>query len=305
MSRKKSAQLLFPPLRKFDFGLVKDKLDGLLINVSRSLEKRAKAAFDRHDLTTGRQCMLVMLFAHVAMNCYNAVRYLISEVEPKDPLRKPMYLLVVPPINRQLMDMLFTLVYMLDDFPNRWFQYERASFREFSESVHRFRMMYKKGPDWKQFFKVADSLQKMGISELRLTTAEQKRPTSIKYWPHPGQIAEEATTSRSFLKWLHEWIYGDTSAQAHISPFGLSAVAQFIIFTLSEPREDLTKRREYQIYKFIHVSRTILTVLAIATELNIHFKLGFDTEAAYLWTIMSEYVAEAKEMYGKRYSSKV
>ncbi len=255
--RKRPDKPTLPPLRKFDFGLVKNKLDGLLFNISRSLEKRWKTAADRGDLIAAREYTLVTLLAHAAMNSYNAVRYLINETPPKDHLRKSTYVLVIPPINRQLIDMLFSLVYMLDDFPTRSFEYERASFREFSESVQRFRMLFKRGPEWKSYFKTADALAKQGIVELKITQTERKNPRKIDYWPHPGQIKDRPTASRPFLRWLHEWIYGDTSAQAHVSPFGFSTMAGFFLRAISNPEDDLTGRREYQIRRR---SRTVRRV---------------------------------------------
>jgi hypothetical protein len=303
--RQKSDKPTLPPLRKFDFRLVRDRLDGLLINVSRSLERRWKEAAGRGDLVAAHEYTLVTLVTHAAKNSYNAIRYLITDTPPKDHQRKPAYVLVIPPINRQLIDMLFNLVYMLDDFPKRSFEYERASFREFSESVQRFRALFKRDPEWKSYFNTADALAKQGIAELKITPAERKNPGKINYWPHPGQIKEKRTPSRPFLRWLHEWIYGDTSAQAHVSPFGFSTMAAFFLRAISDPEEDLTARREYQIYKFVNFSRTTLAVLAIATDLNSHFALGFNADLAYLWAIMCEYVPEARDMYKQRYSSKI
>jgi len=305
MRHAKSNQPVLSPLRKFDFGLIKAKLDGLLFNVSRSLERGLREASASGNLGAARDYTLLLLFVHVAINSYNAVRYLINESGPKDYLRKPAFMFVVPSINRQLMDMLFTLVYMLDDFPHRRLMYERASFREFYESTHRFRTKYKRDPEWKHYFRVADALRKQGISELGITSAEIKNPKAIRYWPHPGGIEDEPTASRPFLRWFNEWVYRDTSAEAHVSPFGLSAMARFFLTSISNPDEDLTTRREYQIYKFVHFSRTTLTVLAVATELNSFFKLGCDDSVGYLWKVMCEHVADAQDAYEKRYSSKI
>lgn len=305
MRRSKSNQPVLPPLRGFDFGLIKAKLDGLLFNVSRSLERRLRIASTSGNLNATRDYTLVVLFVHIAINSYSAVRYLISEAEPKDHMRRPAFIFVVSPINRQLMDLLFTLVYMLDDFPNRRLMYERAVFREFCESVHRFRTRYARDPEWKHYFRAVDAMKKRGISELRISQAEVKNLKAIGYWPHPGGIEDEPTASKPFLRWLNEWIYRDISAEAHVSPFGLSAMAQFFLSSISNPGDDFTSRRDYQIYKFVHFSRMTLAVLAVATELNCFFKLDCDDSVQYLWRIMCEHVEDAKDAYEKRYSSKI
>jgi hypothetical protein len=53
-----------------------------------------------------------------AWNSYKAVAYLSADTPP-DPDRTPNYVLVVPNINRQLLDLLFSLAYMRDDFSKR------------------------------------------------------------------------------------------------------------------------------------------------------------------------------------------
>ena len=45
-------------------------------------------------------------------------------------------------------------------------------------------------------------------------------------------------------------------------------------------------------------------VLAIATEIDTHCKLGNTQSADYLWIMFGEYIPEAKEMYELRYQNR-
>jgi hypothetical protein len=116
------------PFKKFNFELVGKKLQGLLINVDRDLQ-RQKEAVRPGDVVADRSLSLLNMFIRFTDDSYRAVLYVASDI-PEDPNRKPSYVLVVPAINRQLLDLLFTVVYMLDELPGRSLEYLRAGWRE-------------------------------------------------------------------------------------------------------------------------------------------------------------------------------
>lgn len=51
----------------------------------------------------------------------------------------------------------------------------------------------------------------------RITQAEKNDPKLIPYWRTPHQLTKKPTKSQEYLKYLNTWIYGDISAQAHLS----------------------------------------------------------------------------------------
>jgi len=113
------------PLKEFNYQLVAPRLDGLLFNVDRDLQRRGSQAMQRRELDLERCILLLNLFVRFARNSYNAVRYVAGNT-PEDHRRNPDYVMVVPAINRQLLDLLFSLVYMLDDLSPRSLDYQRA-----------------------------------------------------------------------------------------------------------------------------------------------------------------------------------
>src|SRR5580698_10122532 len=102
------------PLREFKYQLVAEKMDGLLINTDRDLQRLGNLALQRGQADFERCVLLMNVLIRFARNSYDAVRYVAGNT-PEDHRRRPNYVMVVPTINRQLLDLLFSLVYMLDD----------------------------------------------------------------------------------------------------------------------------------------------------------------------------------------------
>lgn len=287
------------PLRPFDYKLVEARMDGLLFNVDRHLQ-RLMAQQSRNP-SANRCLSLLNVLLRFTRNSYNAVRFLTAEI-PADHNRKPNYTLVVPPINRQLLDLLFSLVYMLDDFEKRSLQYQRAGWREALEEYQQFQSRFSGDPEWAPHLRNLKSNLAMMVAEFGITPEQQRTPKTVPYWKHPFQLAQEKTHSRPFLQYLDKWLYGDTSAQAHLSFGGLVRIGIFLIADVvgGQPQQFVEDRIIHQ-YRFIHISRTAIVTLAIASEIDTYYKLGYKQDILYLWRIFGDYVEEAKEMFGHRY----
>jgi hypothetical protein len=287
------------PLRAFDFGLVAARMDGLLFNVDRHLQRLKR---EHGNVPTVDRCVsLLNVLLRFARNSYNAVRYLTART-PEDPARKPTYALVIPAINRQLLDLLFSLIYMLDDFEARSLQYQRAGWRESFDEYQKHKNHFSADPAWQQHFINLESNLEMMVVQFGITDEQRRNPASVPYWKHPFALKDEKTASRAFLRYLDKWLYGDTSAQAHLSFGGLINVAVFLVADMigGQP-EQFAEDRILPQYHFMHFSRTAIITLAIATEIDVHYKLNYRDDTLYLWGIFGDYVAEAKEMFEYRY----
>ena len=250
---------------------------------------------------TARRLSLLNVLLRFSRNSYNAVLYLTART-PEGPKRKPSYALVVPAINRQLLDLLFSLVYMLDDFETRSLQYQQAGWREALEEYHKFKTHFSADVEWSQHLINLKSNLTMMVSDFGITEEQQKHPDSIPYWKHPFALKDEKTASKPFLRYLDKWLYGDTSAQGHLSFGGLIQIgAALVADIVGGHAEQFVGDRILPQYHFIHFSRAAFVTLAIATEIDVHCKLGYKDDALYLWGAFSESVVEAKEMFGQRY----
>jgi hypothetical protein len=289
------------PLERFDYGLVAPKIAGLRFNLDRDIERRTQEAIRRADADSDRCLSLLNIMLRFAWNSYESVLYLAGDV-PDDPRRKPNYVLVVPNINRQLLDMLFTLAYMLDDFRPRSMAYQRSGFRELHEEIQTFRNTFGSDPGWKEYFKNTKSALSAMADRFNMTPEERKRPKLIPFWKTPYQLLEEKSACRDFLKYLEKWLYKDTSAQAHMSFGGMFKISLFLIADLvGEDAKKQVNDRPMKVYHFTQISRTAISFLAIATEIDTFCRFGNREQINYIWTVFSGYAAEAKEMWDLRY----
>lgn len=289
------------PLRNFDYSLVAKRMDGLLINIDRDLQKIGNQAACAGHHRASQSLSLLNVIIRFAQNSYDAVRYFAGNT-PEDHRRNPNYVLVVPTINRQLLDLLFSLVYMFDDFNVRSLQYQRAGWRELDQEYRMFKMRFLKDPEWKQHFKNVKKVLDSLILEFGINEEQCRNPALIPFWKTPSQLKDEKTHSKPFLRFLEKWLYADTSAQAHLSFGGLIMVAPFLVADMVGGQdEEWVKNRIILQYHFRHFSRAAIITLAIATEIDFYCKLGNADAAAYLWSIFAEYSAEAKEMLEQRY----
>jgi hypothetical protein len=140
------------PLRGFDFGLVVPRLEGLYFNIDRDIQRRINIAVQNRDENTDRCFSLLQVMIRFAWNSYRAVCYLGADI-PEDVKRKPSYILVVPNINRQLLDLLFTLACMLDDFENRSLKYQRAGWREILDEYSLQKTHFSSDKEWNPHFR--------------------------------------------------------------------------------------------------------------------------------------------------------
>lgn len=291
------------PLRDFNYSLVREKMDGLLINVDRDLQRRVKQAEKAGKPTAMRCTELLNVMVRFAANSYRAAKYIMADM-PEDPNRDQKFSLILPGVNRQLLDLLFTLVYMMDDLEARSLEYQKAGWREVKEEYQRFRNRFANDTEWRAFFDASKANAARLEPILGLTDMERKNPSSIPYWKTPYKLSTQKTNSQPFLKWLEKWLYGDTSAQAHLSFGGLYTVSPFLVAELIGGQyQDEIENREIHSYRYQQFTRTAIVTLAIATEADVCLKLRNREALHQLWRSFEEFSAEAKEMLEHRYAT--
>ena len=89
-----------PELTAFDFSKVQRPIEGLFRNTCEDLLRKIKPL----PLHEQQQHFLLYLFARITQVLYSAVVFTIADQTP-EPARNPKYALVLPSINRQLIDL--------------------------------------------------------------------------------------------------------------------------------------------------------------------------------------------------------
>jgi len=115
-------------------------------------------------------------------NSYKAVCFLLAGDSPK---REDRFAIVIAPINRQILDLLFTLVYMMDDFDARSLEYELSGYKNLREQYDKFHKRFGADPKWQQWLENQQATQKLMERYLPITQEQKSNPTSIDYWRSP------------------------------------------------------------------------------------------------------------------------
>jgi hypothetical protein len=267
------------------------------------LVRRLKQAMASHDSEAERRLSLFLLMLRFTKNSYEAASFLCSDTDDS-PKRKKEFVLILPPTNRQLLDLLFTLVFMTDDFPKRSMDYELSGYRQAREVYDKFHERFGTHPKWQPHFDDLRQLQRTMEKYLSITAEQKVDLTLLPRWYAPYRLMKKASKSQPFMEFLEKWLYGETSAQAHLNAAGLFAVGGFLLseFAPEDERKIITDRN-LEKYKFRHFSRTIATVLAIASEIANFCQLDNRKTLAQLWVMLAGYAEEADDVYKLRYQA--
>lgn len=246
-----------------------------------------------------------MVMLRFAWNSYEAVRYITADT-PHDLNRKPNYVIVIPCIDRQLLDLLFSLVYMLDDVIPRSLAYQRAGWRDLVEERATIRAEYGDDVEWEGFLESMDEQINHMVNIFEFTPEEQADPVLVNYWGTQFKLMKRESKCKPFLQFLEKSIYKDVSAQAHLTFAGMQRVSCFLVADLlGESVSEEKRKRAMQSLHFQQLSRTAILFLAVATEIDTYLKLRNHPSIDYLWVIFSEYVVESREMYEFQYRNRV
>jgi hypothetical protein len=292
-----------PPLIEFDARTVQPPLQGLFRNMDCELVRRMKKAIASRDTQAERTLTLFLLMVPFTKNSNEAMSFLCSS-EDDQPKRKKEFALLLPPANRQLLDLLFTLVFMLDDFPTRSMNYERCGYRQAREEYDKFFTKYGTHPMWQAHFLTLQGWLPTMEIYLSIKAEQKAKPASIPYWRGPYKLMKTPIRSQAFLEFLEKWIYGETSAQAHLNPLGLFSVGAVLLseFAPEVERQKVVDQLLDQ-FLFRHFSRNLTTVLEIASEIENFCQLGNREALARMWVTFGLHADEAKEVYTQRYQA--
>lgn len=289
------------PLERFDFSVVKNPLDGLIRNMDSDLKRRVDLIGTTNDIDEARRFMLLHIMFRFAANSYHAVGFLLSDVDIH-PKRLPRFVVVVPPINRQIMDLWFSLVYIMDDFGFRELAFSQCGYRELCEQMEMRKKQYGTAPEWQDWFQDMAELKDLMEKQIPLTPEEKANPSVIPYWPGPFTLTKKPTKSQPFLKFLNDLVYHDTSAHAHLKPGGLFASSSILISEFgSEEQRKLIEDRVIHQFKSQHFCRTVTTLLGIASEIEAYCRMKNHEQLTKIWSLLAGYSADAKDVFEMRY----
>jgi hypothetical protein len=233
-----------------------------------------------------------------------SVRYLCAE-KPPDPNRSLEYCLSAAPLNRTILDSLFSLIFILEDLPTRCLWYHKAAWREQCLELDRCRAEYGALPNWQDWLTNLAALCDFGINLFQISAQEVANPKSIPSWPNAGAMATYGVSpsgptppNRAFMQYLNDWFYADLSQQSHLGGQGMMKRST----PLLHPRKSSEREATLNKNRYTYIGQAVTLTLALATEVDAYFQFGLRTDLSYLWGVTAPVIVIAQEMYEKRYS---
>jgi hypothetical protein len=281
--------------------LVEQPLDTLVDATANKLEREWPRALAR--IASARE--LFVLNVRVAEITYRTIRWICAD-KPPNPFRRVEYAISIPPLNRTILESIFTTLFVLEDIPSRSKWYLKAGWREERLELDRYLREYADLEEWKVWLERFSKHVEMGIHHIGISQNEVSDPELIPRWPNPGSMVRygikrghRVPPNRMFLHYLNDWFYRDLSGQSHLDGLGLMKRAGFL---LSDHRRDEATVTMLQQFKHDQVGMAITLVLALVSEIEAQFGFGLADRAKYLWKIIVDSMPIAQEIHEKRYS---
>jgi hypothetical protein len=281
------------------FATIGDPLNLLLRELGNKLSREWPAKYAK---VTGARELFVM-HMRAAQQTFHAALYLCGDLPP-DPHRKPEFAICLPLFNRALLDSLFTLMFIMEDVPSRCSWFWEADWKENKLDFDRCSVEYGHEPEWQPWLKILDKYCQMGIEHANLTPEQVADPAKLRSWLNPGALWQNGVSrdnlppNRAFLKFLYDFFYIDLSQQAHLAGPGVVKRGTILLDSVRN-KDDADLQRLKLRNKGI--GQTITFTLAIASEVQDHFKFDLEQNLPYIWTITASSISVAEEMNKKRY----
>jgi|HubBroStandDraft_6_1064221.scaffolds.fasta_scaffold125121_1 hypothetical protein len=292
------------PLERVNIKVVQEPLDGLIRNSESDLERYLNQVSLTNDKNEIIRITLLLIALRFAINSYRAVCFLLTDQEGH-PKRKDEFVIVVPPIIRQLFDLWCSFIYILDDFANRVGEFQNSAWLGASEHMEKTKQRYGDlldSPDMQTWFE--------NMKDFVLTLEEGvpedlvANPENIPYWPTPAKLWKKETKSQDFLKYIHDWPYDDISEEAHLQPGGLFMAGSLLL--KDRATEEIRRQIEtytFHEYKARRFCLTIIPLLGIISEIEMFGNFNNKQQAVKVWSLIAAFSPDAKEVYEKRYQS--
>lgn len=117
-----------------------------------------------------------------------SILFLCAE-KPPDSNRLLEYSLSAPPLNRTILDNLFSLIFLLEDLPVRCLWYHKSAWREQRLELDRCVAEYGSAPNWQEWLKDLRAFCDFGVRLFQISPQEIANPKQIPSWPNAGAMA--------------------------------------------------------------------------------------------------------------------
>lgn len=99
------------------------------------------------------------------------------------------------------------------------------------------------------------------------------------------------------MKYLNDYFYIDLSQQAHLGAWGMVKRGGFLIDEIRSLEDTESKIEKYRHYQ---IGQAVALVLALASEIELHFNFGLRSDALFVWGVAAPVIVVVNEVYQKR-----
>jgi hypothetical protein len=286
--------------KSIDFNVFGQPLVNLLTALGNKLSREWPAKYQN---VIGARALFVM-HLRIAHLTYRSALYLVGD-DSRDAHRLPEFCVSLPVLNRAILDSLFTMLFIMEDVPNRCVWFRESDWKESRLELDRYVAEYSNLPEWKSYLEDLSSVCEMGLAFTNLSPAQAANPKALRSWPNPGAMVKYGVTPNSplppvqaFMKYLNDFFYADLSQQAKLGGTGLSKRG---VFLLDEVRHLPDIDSQIKKYTYAQIGQAVALVLALASEIEAHFNFGLRQDALFVWNVAAPVIVIVDEMYQKRY----
>jgi hypothetical protein len=285
----------------FDFRLIKNELEELFTIIENNIAREWVEKY--RDLDGGKETILPII--RIARNTFRTILFICSDAVDNSS-RELYFSLAVSPLTRTLLEALFSLIYLLEDFPSKIDLFDKSYYRDQREITDSLREKYSGIPKWDSYFAEKDAklerYENYFLNNGILSEAEKENLENIRYFPRVSKIIKrleiENSSSVSFLKYLDDFHYRELCGQSHLEP---SAIVELYPFFLQINEETLEDEIYYHKSKQIYLATTF--ILSLISEIEIDFNYGLKSRLSYLWVLLNSGNELSEEVYNMRYQS--
>lgn len=297
--------------KQFNFAPLRDDFGRMLTAVGNKLEREWPKAYPADGQNE------ILQLVRMAVVYYATVAFVCSDVQD-GAVRHPHLSLATPPLNRAILEIMASVLYLLEDVPAHIKEFFRAAWRDEQEMLVKYRARHSGKSRWDSYMAQRSAgVEKMGKA-LGITDAERSDLNQILRWPKMGKIIKRLKSRDpvpqvvSYLEFLDDWLYRDLSTQSHLEPKGLGEIGfhflgmkELQIISHEDDIEKINERLDFKIQEFRtnQVWTAVTLILSLATEIDSHFTYGLKDKLTYYWSLFRENSETAQEFYDERYKA--
>lgn len=225
---------------------------------------------------------------------YNYFRSILCISETQDES----LILSLTPLTRASFEILFLILYLMDDFEERTLKLAKILDRERKRELDCYGKYYSDKSEWENY--ISNQRIKLPNFQKSIENEFSQLGNNLINWEKgtkfPGfkEMKNELKNieTKNFFEWLHELHYPQLSNTSHPEP---SAVALFSAINHQNGKEVQEDRKNFIIWL------SLLTLVSLISEIEIKLNYGLKPNLISLWHKLEDSNFWAKEFYERRY----